>query len=93
LIFTSTNVKNKGFEVKISEKQIVSAMEIDYSGKGQEFPDSTKISQEQAVAIVKNMPGYKDAEILGVDAVFGKGTGRWYWGVRTSKGTVSVEAE
>ena len=92
LIFVSPQVKQKGFAVKIAQKQIISSNEIDYQSQGEIVPLSFAVTPEQAVAKVKAMPDYQGVQILSVDAVYGKGTKTWYWGVKTSKGTVSVEA-
>jgi uncharacterized protein YxeA len=89
-IFASKQVKGKGFEVRVSGQDVLTK-EIDYSGSGEVLPEDI-ISQDEAVRRVKEMPAYKDAEIIGVEAVYGKGDKVWYWGVRTNKGTVSVEA-
>ncbi len=93
LIFISQSIKDKGYEIKIYNRQVISAEEISYVGNGEEFPAETIITEERAVEMVKKMPGYENAEILGVDAVYGQGTKTWYWGVKTDKGVVSIEAK
>lgn len=91
LIYVSPTLKNSGYEIIIKDKQVFSAKEIDYAGRGEEFPANPKISQAQAIEKVKKMPGYENAEILSIDAVYGAGTKTWYWGIKTSKGVVSIE--
>ena len=93
LIFVSPQNKQKGFQVEISQKQILSSKEIDYQSSGEIIPLSFAVTPEQAVEKIKAMSDYQGVEILSVDAVYGKGTKTWYWGVKTSKGTVSVEAK
>lgn len=94
LVFTSSKVKGKGYQVKVSNFAVVEGKEILYASltKNIEPLPPNLITQEEAVAKVRAMPGFTDVEILGVDAVYGAGTKTWYWGVKTSKGTVSVEA-
>lgn len=89
-IFISELVKGKGLEVKVAGSEVVSK-EVDYAGTAEKLPEGI-ISQDEAVRRVKAMPAYKDAEVLGVEAVYGKGDKVWYWGVKTSIGVVSVEA-
>lgn len=91
LVYISPVLKNFGYEIIIKDGQIFSTKEINYFGQGDNFPTDSKITQEQAIERVKNMPGFKDAEILTIDAVYGPGTKTWYWGIKTSKGIVSVE--
>ena len=92
LIFVSPELKQKGYEVLISNKQIFSEKEIDYVYSGEIVPLEFKVTPEQAVARVRNMPAYSGAEILSLDAVYGIGTQTWYWGIKTSQGTISLEA-
>lgn len=92
LTFVSKNISGKGFVVEVENGVITNSKEIEYSGTGSELPTNI-ISQQEAIEKVKKMSGYEDTEILGVEAVYGKGTEIWYWGVKTSKGTVSVEAK
>lgn len=91
LIFTSSKVKGKGYQVMVKDFSVIETKEIPYVGSAAELPPDI-ISQEEAVAQVRAMSGFKDIKILGVDAVYGPGTKTWYWGVKTSKGTVSVKA-
>jgi hypothetical protein len=91
LIFVSPTLNKRGYEIKISDKQIVSGEEIDYIGKGGEFPAETKITQEQAIERVRKIPGYENVKILKVEAIYGPTGQTWYWGVETAKGVVSVE--
>lgn len=90
--FISESAHGRGFVVAVQGNKIITADETEYAGtSGAPFPSSA-ISQEKAAERVRNMPGYEDAEILGVEAVYGKIGEVWYFGVQTDKGTVSVEA-
>jgi hypothetical protein len=91
LIFVSKSVKGKGFQVKIADAKISDTSEISYTGQAAELPVDT-ISQAEAVAQVKAIPGFANVKILGVDMIYSKEVKTWYWGVRTDKGTVSVIA-
>jgi hypothetical protein len=91
LIFVSPSSKGKGYQVKITDAKISDLKEISYVGQAAELPANT-ISQAEAVAMVRAMRGYEDVKILGIDMVYGAGVKTWYWGVKTSKGTVSIKA-
>lgn len=91
LIFISPAFKNKGYKIEIDNREILSAQEMDYRGSGGTFPEQPKINQEEAIKKIKMMEGFKDAEILGVNAVYGNNGEIWYWGIETSKGVVSVK--
>lgn len=91
LIFVSKNRKEKGYAVEVSDYKIVSAAEIPYTGIAADFPVDI-ITPEEAIQHVRQIKGYENAEILGVEAVYGQGGKIWYWGVKTSKGTVTTKA-
>lgn len=80
-----------GFAVEVVSDAVTSAQEISYTGFGAEIPEET-ITPEEAIKRVQNMAGYESALIEGVEAVYGREGQVWYWGVKTDKGTVSVEA-
>lgn len=86
------NDTQKGFVVVIEGEKIIRVEEIQHSGSGADLPDNI-ISQEEAIARVKQMAGYENEPVLGVEAVYGAGNKVWYWGVKTGKGTASVEAK
>lgn len=91
-IFISPQVQNKGYVVAVQANALSSAEEIDFVGTGAELPENI-ITADQAVQQVKGMKGFEDAEVFGVEAVYGADEKLWYWGVKTDKGTVSVEAK
>jgi len=86
------NDAREGFVVVVEGEKVIRVEEVEHSGSGVELPDDI-ISQEEAIARVKKMAGYENEPILGVEAVYGAGNKVWYWGVKTGKGTVSVEAK
>lgn len=92
LIFTSPRVKQKGLLVVVADKVIVSTQEIPYAGFAADFPADI-ISEEEAINRVHQMKGYENEPILGIETVYGPAEKAWYWGVRTAKGVVTVEAK
>lgn len=90
VIFISKNKKEKGFLVEIEDYKIISVSEISYSGVGVDFP-ANLLSTEDAIKMVHAMKGYENVEIYGVEAI--NMGNLWYWGVKTSKGVISVKAK
>jgi hypothetical protein len=95
LIFTSENgaVEGRGYLVLLEDAGVVGAEEIAYSGAAAEFPVEDIITADEAVRRVRAMRGYEDARIVGIEAVYGPSEEVWYWGVRTAKGVVTIEAK
>lgn len=91
LIFVSKNKKEKGYVVEVSDYKVISSSEVTYVGVAADFPIDV-ITPEEAIRHVRQIKGYENAEILGVEAVYGQGGKIWYWGVKTSKGTVTTKA-
>lgn len=92
LIFTSQLAKKKGLLVLVADKMVVSTQEVPYVGFAADFPTDI-ISEEEAIARVHQMKGYENEKILGIETVYGPAEKAWYWGVRTAKGVVTVEAK
>ena len=92
MIFASQQEKNKGFEIIIDKKAIISVQEILYHGSAADFPAHI-ISADEAIKRVHEIRGYTDAPILGIEAIYGSAEKSWYWGVQTSKGVVTIEAK
>lgn len=91
-IFTSPHKKGIGFVIELTDQSIHSAQEIPYTGSSAEFPADI-ISEQEAIKRVHEIKGYEHAPILGIEAVYGPVEKAWYWGVRTPKGVVTVEAK
>jgi hypothetical protein len=91
-IFVASSKKGKGYRVTILGHAITHKEEINYQGQGAPLPPSM-LPEEEAIKRVRAMPGFEDVDILGVEAVHGPSGTVWYWGVKTSKGVVSVEAK
>lgn len=92
IFFTSLHKKDRGFLVEVADQHIISAKEIPYRGSSAEFP-SDIMSEEEAIAHVHAIKGYEHEPVLGIEALYGPAEKAWYWGVRTSKGIVTVEAK
>ena len=92
MIFVSRHEKNKGFVVTIDNKVIVSVQETLYRGSAADFPVDI-MSPDVAIKQVHEIRGYTNVPILGIEAVYGAAEKSWYWGVRTSKGVVTIEAK
>jgi hypothetical protein len=91
LIYISPSNKYKGFQVLITDAKISAASEIPYSGDAAQFP-ADAISQDEAVAKVKAIPGFANVKILAIEMIYSSEVKTWYWGVRTDKGTASIVA-
>ncbi|MEK7657881.1 MAG: hypothetical protein AAB366_01660 [Patescibacteria group bacterium] len=89
-IFISSKVKAKGFSIEIEDYKIILLAEIIYNGVGADFPTNI-ISSEDAIKMVRATKGYEDAEIYGAEVIYMGNL--WYWGVKTSKGVVSVKGK
>ncbi len=92
LIFISQQEKNKGLLIIIVDKVIASVQETLYRGFAADFPIDI-ISSDEAIKRVHEMNGYTHMPILGIEAVYGPAEKAWYWGVRTPKGVVTIEAK
>jgi hypothetical protein len=92
LIYVSPSVKGKGYLVKITDAKISDTAEISYAGSAAEFPADV-ISQADAVAQVKAIPGFANVKILHVGMIYDAAAKSWFWGVETAKATVTVKAE
>lgn len=92
LIFVSPQKKGRGFQIEVKERIVTSAAEISYSGFAADFPLDI-ISQEEAIRRVRQISGYENEPVLGIEAVYGPAEKAWYWAVRTPKGVVTVEAK
>lgn len=90
--FVSTGASGRGLVVEIVDRAVISAVEIPYVGIGADFPVEV-ISQDEAIRRVRQMKGYETEPILSVEAVYGPAGEVWYWGVRTAKGIISVQAK
>ena len=81
-----------GFEVVIRDRNIVSAQEIFLSHKGGNQPSGGLMGQEDALIYMRSLSDYQDAQVTYMDLYFVPSTGQWMWGLKTSKGELSVEA-
>ena len=92
LIFVSQQEKDKGFVITINNKVIISVEETSYRGAAADFPANI-LSTDEAIKRVHEIRGYADVPILGIEAIYGPAEKAWYWGIRTPKGVVTIEAK
>jgi len=90
--FVSPKTKGKAFAVTVDGTTIVATSTVDFVGGGAALP-ADLISPDQAIAEVRAIPGYADANIASITIVYSANARAWYWGVKTTTGsTVSVKA-
>jgi hypothetical protein len=92
LIYVSPSVKGKGFKTIIADAKISTTTEISYVGSAAEF-NSDVISQAEALAQLRIMPGMANAKILKTGMIYDTASKSWFWGFETDKATVTVKAE
>mgnify|MGYP001559581377 FL=1 len=92
-IFTSPHpsMNNQGYVIEVRNQAVTTTHGMQYRGFGAEFP-AFLLAQDIAIARVHQIKGYEREQITGIEAVYGPKEKTWYWGVRTPKGVVSVEA-
>lgn len=91
LLFVSKNLKGKGYHIVIRNREISLAEEIQFVGVGGELPENI-ISSKEAISRAHQVPGYENAEIISVEMIYGPDGKQWYWGVKTLKGTMRINA-
>jgi len=63
------------------------------TGKTEIQPPKGVIIPEEAVRLVRQIPGYENVEILEAQAIYNSEGQIWQWEVKTSHGIVTVNAE
>lgn len=92
-IFTSPKVKDRGLAVEVADYKVVSKVEVPITKNiGADFPVEA-ISSEEAIAQVRQTPGYENAEIYGVEIIRSPVGNSWSWGVKTNRGVIGIKAE
>jgi len=98
-LFTSEEKPGKSLEVEVKNSanspSVQSVKEVQYESSVnaiQEIAPDDIITQEEAVAKVREIPGYENVKILGVEAEYGPLGKIWYWNVKTDKAGVSIHA-
>src|SRR3989344_1133807 len=91
LLFVSKSLKDKGYHIIIRNREISLTEEILFTGVGGELPESI-ISSKEAISRARQIKGYEDAEIISVEMIYGPDGKQWYWGVKTSKGVITINA-
>jgi len=91
LLFVSKSLKDKGYHIIIRNREISLTEEIPFIGTGGELPENI-ISSKEAVNRAHQVPGYENEEIIAVEIMYGPDGKQWYWGVKTSKGVIRINA-
>ena len=91
LIFVSDKVKKRGFHIIIQNRQIATAEEINFVGKGNDLPENI-VSSQEAVARMHQIKGYENEQVISVEMLYGPDGKVWYWGVKTAKGVITIKA-
>lgn len=93
--FASASAPDILLEVAMSGRSVLSTQEI--AGTATEIgeiPEKGFISEAEAIAQMRQIPGYENEKIMSIELVYGPGTDTWYWGIYTeTKGAVSINAE
>ena len=92
LKFVSKNLKGKGYHIIIRNKEISFAEEINFFGVGAGLPENV-ISAKEAISRIHQIKGYENEEIISVEMVYGPDGKQWYWGIKTSKGVITINAK
>lgn len=92
LIYVSEQVKGKGFHIVISDRAITTAEEIPITAEGGELPENI-ISSQEAISRMRQIKGYENEQVRSVELVYGPDGEVWYWGIKTARGTVTINAK
>lgn len=90
-IFISPNKKGLGLLVTVKNKEILEVKEIPFLAKGGDFPEKNLISSQEAIKKMRQIKGYEKEEVLSIELIY-DASGQWYWGIKTSKGVISIKA-
>ncbi len=88
LLFVSKSIKGRGYHIIIRNREVSLVEEVPFVGTGGELPENI-ISSKEAINRVHQVPGYENEEIISVEMLYDP-SGKWYWGVKISKGVVSI---
>lgn len=98
-LFTAEEKPKKGYEVVVKNStnspSIYTSSEVPYGSSTRavkEIAPSDIITQEEAIAKVREIPGYENVTVLEVEAEYGPLGEIWYWNVKTDKAGVSIHA-
>ena len=91
-VFVSKSQSGVGFVIDVRPDGMSNGEEVAYSASGAPMPTNAK-SKDDAIAEVRTLPGYNAVQVTGVEAIYNKDDHMLYWGVITSKGTISIRME
>lgn len=92
LLFVSASAKGKGFHIVIQDRVITIAEEVPFTSEGGNLPENI-ISSQEAIARMRQIKGYENEPVLAVEMVYGPDGSEWYWGIKTPRGTVTINAK
>lgn len=91
-LFISKTKTGTGLQVMIRNRKLGGTAEVPYVGDGGELPENT-MSSEEAIGKLRQIAGYENEKVSGVEMIYGPDGKQWYWAVKTSRGTVSINAK
>lgn len=92
-VFTFVDAEKKGIAYVVTGAPGAwMGEEVAWYGEGGVAPERL-LTSEQAIQKVLQIPGYETVTILGAELVYGPSGEAWYWGVRTERGVVTVNAK
>jgi hypothetical protein len=92
LLYTSENKTGLAYRVNIADKSIVDSAEVPFYGAGGELPQNL-LTSEEAISRVRQISGYENEPIISVEMIYDAPAKLWFWGVKTGKGTITVNAQ
>ncbi|MEK7123517.1 MAG: hypothetical protein AAB851_01330 [Patescibacteria group bacterium] len=93
LIFSSPSAENKGYEISVSNRQIVSKKEIVFRRQGADLPENGLIGDEEAIKKLREISGYESATVQSVELIPSADGKAWFYGIKTDKGVITLPAE
>lgn len=92
--FASAQAPNKEYEVRVQNRAVASAREVDALGaQGGDLPENGFLSEAEAVQKMRFVPGDENLEPVGASFGWNEAAGEWQWGIQTARGVFSISAE
>ncbi len=92
LIFSSPSAENKGYEISVSNRQIVSKKEIVFRRLGADLPENGFIGEEEALKRLRQISGYENAVVSSIELIPSADGKAWFYGIKTEKGVITLPA-
>lgn len=91
-LFVATARPGKGYQVAIRRRLVSDKTELPFIGEGSIMPPGL-IASNEAIARARQIGGYENATVEAVEMIYDATAGKWFWGIKTNKGTVSILAQ